>query len=116
MTRRDCMARDTQVTALTQAARQLTFQSAARLDIEGPIDCLVTDPHRRIIGKLDRQAMSNLLSIQRDDPSAILETQLGRPVECWLRRPHHTALSVQNHTVETILHVDAKFASTVSRP
>src|SRR5512135_1764600 len=54
-----------------QAGRQLAAQRAAALHVQGLVDRLVRDPHRRIIGEIEPQAASDLLRAQRLPPTAI---------------------------------------------
>src|SRR6266508_3767490 len=65
-------ARHPQRAPRAQAGRQLAAQRAAALHVERLVDRLVRDPHRGIIGKVDREPVRDLLRAPRARPAPIL--------------------------------------------
>src|SRR5450756_2432705 len=68
--------RDPQRAAGPQAHDQLTLQRTPALHIQRLVDRLVGDPHRLIIGEVQRQPTRDLLRAPRPGPSAVLSPRL----------------------------------------
>jgi len=72
---------DAQRAAGAQAGDELALESAAALDIQGLVDGLVRDPHRFIIGEIDREPAGDLLRAPCRAPSAVLAAAVPPAVE-----------------------------------
>ena len=88
-----------------QAGGELAPQCAAPLDVERLIDRLVADAHRRIVGKIKRQAPRDLLRTPRPAPAPVLATAVP-PALPWHGRPAHgCATRGCDHTRQPLLYI-----------
>ncbi len=69
--------RHAQRASRSQAGRKLTAQRSTTLHVERLVDRLVRDPHRGIIGKVNREPVRDLLGAPRSRPATILPTTVA---------------------------------------
>jgi hypothetical protein len=92
-----------------QARGQLTLQAATRLHVKGLVDRLVRDPHRLIVGEVDRQPVRDLLRTPRRRPPAILPPPDVSPDPGARLRPSHLdAVLIANLARQPLLDVLAR--------
>jgi hypothetical protein len=70
----------TQCSPRTRASGEFTSKRTAPLDVQRLVNRFVTDTHRPIIGKVDRETMSNLLRTPRPRPSPVLPRTMASSV------------------------------------
>ena len=88
-----------------QAGGELAPQCAAPLDVERLIDRLVADAHRRIVGKIKRQAPRDLLRTPRPAPAPVLATAVPPALPCDGRPAHRCTIRRSDHPGQPLLHI-----------
>ena len=88
-----------------QACDQLAVERAAGLDVERLVDRLVADPHRLIIGELDREPVRDLLRAPRLHPSAITPMRLVPTLPFRTGRADTLAVVTADHAGQSVLDV-----------
>ena len=81
--------RDPQRPPGAQTGDQLALERTAALHVERLVDRLMGDPHRLIIGEVDRQPVGDLLRAPRRRPPPILAARLVAALPRRHRRPEH---------------------------
>ena len=88
-----------------QACGEFTAQSPAALDIQRLVDRLVGDAHRRIIGEIDAEPVSDLLGAPRCRPAPILTTSMATADPPHIRASHARPVNSRDGARETVLHI-----------
>ena len=97
--------RHPQRTAGAQAGAQLPAQRPAASDVERLIDRLMRDPHGLIIGKIDPQAVGDLLGAPRGGPPSMLSAAVPTPDPAGFRTGHRLAVCRGDLPGHPVLHV-----------
>jgi hypothetical protein len=100
--------RHAQRPAGTQARDQLALERTATLDVERLVDRLVRDPHRLIIGEIDRQSVGDLLRAPGRRPPAILTAGFVATLPRRIRAQHRRSIGRTDHAGQAVLHVAAQ--------
>ena len=98
-------SRNAQRSPRSKTRDEFTFQRAAALDVERLVDRLVGDPHRLVVGKVDRQPVRDLLRAPRARPHPILSAGPVAALPGRSRRSDHRPIRCVDNTSEAILHV-----------
>jgi hypothetical protein len=98
-------SRDPKRPSGAQAGDQLAVERAAGLHVERLVDRLVADPHRLIIGELDREPVHDLLRAPRLYPSAITPMRLVPTFPFPTGRAESLAVVGADHTGQSVLDV-----------
>ena len=98
-------SRNAQRSSRSKTRDEFTFQRAAALDVERLVDRLVGDPHRLVVGKVDRQPVRDLLRAPRARPHPILSAGPVAALPGRSRRSDHRPIRCVDNTSEAILHV-----------
>ncbi len=85
-----------------QARHQLAAKSAAALDIERLVDGLIGDPHRGIIGEVDRQPVGDLLRAPRSSPAPILAAAVAAADPSDVGPRHKATVGPRDHARKTV--------------
>ena len=94
-----------QCTAGAEAGGQLAPQCAPALHVKGLVNRLVTDTHRIIIGKVERQAPGNLFRAPRHRPLPVLPASRSASFPCHLRSRDLYSIRRSDRTCKPVLHV-----------
>src|SRR5450756_2419294 len=74
-----------------QTRCQLSGQRPTRLDVERLVDAPGRDPHRLVVGEVDRQTAGDLLRAPRRGPTPVLTAAVAPPDPAHLRSRHDGA-------------------------
>ena len=97
--------RHAQRPARAQAGRQLALQRSPALYVERLADGLVTDPHGLVPGKVEPQALGNLLRAPRRSPPPVLPSPMPATLPGHGRAGHRGPARSDNDAGKPILHV-----------
>ncbi len=104
----DPHARHAQGTARTQTGGQLAAQRAAALHVKGLVNRLVTDTHRIISRKVQRQAPGDLFRAPGHRPAPLLPASKSPPFPCHLWPIDLYPIVGGNRTRKPFLHITAQ--------
>src|ERR1700732_3466813 len=104
----DPRSRHAQGTAGAEAGGQLAPQCASALNVKGLVNRLVTDTHRIIIGKVERQAPGNLFRAPRYRPLPVLPAARSACFPRHLRSHDLYPVRRGNRTCKPVLHITAQ--------
>jgi hypothetical protein len=106
----DASAGDAQCPAGPQARGQLAPQRAAALHIEGPVDRLMGDAHRLIIGEVQAQPVGDLLRAPRPRPAPVLPPAVAAADPLHPRAVDRDPVRALHRPRQAVLHVAAQLA------
>ena len=91
-----------------QTGRQFLPQCSAALNVQRLVDCLVTDPHRCVLGKVELQSARDLLRAPGSCPPSGLARSVPTPFPGDLRPGDRHAIWPRDQTGKTFLHILAQ--------